>query len=234
MVNPDILVFIIGGASVAIGLAGVGASLGQRMAASASSLLMAEKPQRFGLTLILTVLVETSAIYGLLVAILILARMEAAVTIYHGVATLAAGFSVGVSGFFTGIGEGIAASAAIGGVAEKEGTFGKFLVLTVLPETGVIYGLLNAVLILRAAGFLGAPLAAPEQIGVASLYAAIVLSLTSVSSYLQGRVGASAISATTKREEIFGRDLIFVVLLESVLIYGLLVSILILTYSGVI
>lgn len=233
MVSPDILAFAIGGASVAIGLAGAGASLGQRMAASSGSLLMAEKPERFGLTLILTVLVETSAIYGLLIAILILARLDAAVTLYHGIAALAAGFSVGISGFFTGIGEGIAASASIGGVAEKEGAFGKFLVLTVLPETGAIYGLLNAVLILRAAGFLGEPVAAPEQIGVAALYATLVLSLTSICSYLQGRVGASAIAATTKKEEIFGRDLIFVVLLESVLIYGLLVSILILRYSGV-
>ncbi len=234
MTSPDILVFAIAGASAAIGLAGAGASLGQRMAASASSLLMAEKPERFGLTLILTVLVETSAIYGLLIAILVLARMDIVFEVYHGVAALAAGVSVGVSGFFTGIGEGIAASASIGGVAEKEGVFGKFLVLTVLPETGAIYGLLNAVLILRAAGFLGEPIAAPEQIGIAAIYATLVLSMTSICSYLQGRVGASAISATTKKEEIFGRDLIFVVLLESVLIYGLLVSILILRYSGVI
>ncbi len=234
MVSPDILIFAVAGASVAIGLAGIGASLGQRMAASTSSLLMAEKPERFGLTLILTVLVETSAIYGLLIAILILARMDFATTTYHGIAALAAGLSVGISGFFTGVGEGIAASASIGGVAEREGVFGKFLVLTVLPETGAIYGLLNAVLILRAAGFLGEPIAAPDQIAVASVYATLVLSLTSVCSYLQGRVGASAISATTKREEIFGRNLIFVVLLESVLIYGLLVSILILRYSGAI
>jgi V/A-type H+-transporting ATPase subunit K len=234
MVSPDILVFAIAGAAAAIGLAGAGASLGQRMAASTSSLLMAERPERFGLTLILTVLVETSAIYGLLIAILILARMDTVLSVYHGVAALAAGISVGVSGFFTGIGEGIAASASIGGVAEREGAFGKFLVLTVLPETGAIYGLLNAVLILRASGFLGEPIAAPEPIGIASIYATIVLSLTSLCSYLQGRVGASAISATTQKEEIFGRDLIFVVLLESVLIYGLLVSILILRYSGVI
>ena len=234
MVSADILTLAIGGASVAIGLAGAGATLGQRMAASASSLLMAEKPERFGLTLIFTVLVETSAIYGLLIAILILVRLDAATTLGHGIAALAAGISVGISGFFTGIGEGIAASASVGGVTEREGLFGKFLVLTVLPETGAIYGLLNPVLILRAAGLLGEPIALPEQIGVASIFATLVLCMTSISSYLQGRVGASAISATTKREEIFGRDMIFVVLLESVLIYGLLVSILILRYSGVI
>jgi len=73
-----------------------------------------------------------------------------------------------------------------------------------------------------------------DQVGIASFYAAIVICITSISSYLQGRVGSSAISATTKRDEIFGRDLIFVVLLESVLIYGLLISILILTFNGVV
>ncbi|MDH5703450.1 MAG: V-type ATP synthase subunit K, partial [Aigarchaeota archaeon] len=66
MSSPEILVMTIGGAGLAIGLAGIGASIGQRMAASASTMLMAERPERFGLSLILTVLVETSAIYGLL------------------------------------------------------------------------------------------------------------------------------------------------------------------------
>jgi V/A-type H+-transporting ATPase subunit K len=233
MVEGNIYILVIGGAAIAVGLAGAGASIGQRMAASSSSLLMAEKPERFGPSLILTVLVETSAIYGLLVSILMLARMSAAITFYHGLAALSAGLCVGVCGFSTGIGEGIASSASIGGVAESEGIFGKCLVITVLPETGAIYGLLTAVLILRGAGFLGVATAEPEQIGIASLYATAVVCLTSVCSYLQGRVGASAIGAMAKREEVFGRDLIFVVLLESVLIYGLLVAILILRYSGV-
>ncbi|MHA1840023.1 MAG: V-type ATP synthase subunit K [Candidatus Ranarchaeia archaeon] len=228
----DILAIVISGAAFAIGLAGAGASIGQRMAASASSLLMAEKPERFGATLILTVLVETSAIYGLLISILILVQIQAAVTIYHALAALAAGLCVGISGFTTGLGEGIAASASIGAVAEREGVFGKTLVLTVLPETGAIYGLLVAVLILRGANFLGEVGASPEAVGVASFTAMGVMGLTSICSYLQGRVGSSAIAATAKREEVFGRDLIFVVLLESVLIYGLLVAILILNFSG--
>ena len=182
--------------------------------------------------LILTVLVETSAIYGLLVSILILVQVDAAITVYHGLAALSAGLAVGISGFTTGLGEGIAASASIGAVADREGVFGKTLVLTVLPETGAIYGLLVAVLILRGAGFLGVATASPESIGVASITSMGVIGLTSICSYLQGRVGSSAIAATAKREEVFGRDLIFVVLLESVLIYGLLVAILILNFSG--
>jgi V/A-type H+-transporting ATPase subunit K len=233
MPDAETLILTIGGATLAIGLAGGGASIGQRMAASASGTLVAEKPEKFGLTLILTVLVETSAIYGLLTAILILARMEAATNFHIGLAALSAGICVGVSGFFTGIGEGIAASASIGAISEREAVFGKCLVLTVLPETGAIYGLLTAVLILRGAGFLGVPSAEPAQIGIASLYASLAVCLTSITSYLQGRVGSSSISAIARREEAFGREIIFVVLLESVSIYGLLVGILILRYTGI-
>lgn len=234
MTSAEVFPLAITGAVLALGLAGVGASLGQRMSASASSLLMADKPERFGITLILTVLVETSAIYGLLVAILILARLDVANTLDQGLAALAAGISVGVSGFATGVGEGIAASASVGAVANREGIFGKALVLTVLPETGAIYGLLNAVLILRGAGFLGSIAAPSEQLGTAALGSTLIIAGTSVVSYLQGRVGASAISAISRREEAFGRNIIFVVLLESVLIYGLLIAILILRFSAVI
>jgi V/A-type H+-transporting ATPase subunit K len=234
MANPETLALVIGGAVLSIGLSGAGASIGQRMAASASSLLMAEKPERFGISLILTVLVETSAIYGLLISILILANLGSAENVYQGWTALSAGLCIGIPGFFTGIGEGLAASASVGAIAERESAFGKALVLTVLPETGAIYGLLVAILTLSGSGFLGDVKAPIEQVGVASLYAAFAICITSISSYLQGRVGASAISAIARRDEIFGRDLIFVVLLESVLIYGLLTSILILTFNGVV
>lgn len=234
MMDTLTLALVIGGVALSIGLAGTGASIGQRMAASASSLLMSDKPERFGISLILTVIVETSAIYGLLISILILVSMGNITNVNQGLAALAAGLSVGVSGFFTGLGEGLAASASVGAISEREGVFGRTLVITVLPETGAIYGLLLAVLILSGSGFLGEVQAPMEQVGIASIYSAIVLSLTSICSYLQGRVGSSAITATTKNDEAFGRDLIFVVLLESVLIYGLLVSILILNFTGVI
>jgi len=232
--SSESLPLAVAAAAAALGIAGVGASIGQRMAASAGSSLMADKPERFGISLILTVIVETSAIYGLLVAILILARLDNVNTMKQAVAALAAGLSVGISGFTTGIGEGVASTASIAAVAEHEGVFGKVLVLTVLPETGAIYGLLTAVLILRGAGFLGGVATIPENLDTAAIYASLVICTTSICSYLQGRVGSSAIAAVAQREEAFGRDIIFVVLLESVLIYGLLIAILILRFNAVI
>ncbi len=60
------------GAGLAIGIAGAGSALGQGTAAAAAAGATAEKPEMFGKSLVFAVLVETQAIYGLLVAILIL------------------------------------------------------------------------------------------------------------------------------------------------------------------
>lgn len=43
------------------------------------------------------------------------------------------------------------ASAAIGAMVEKEGLFGKGLILTVIPETIVIFGLVIAIMIIGLA-----------------------------------------------------------------------------------
>lgn len=43
-------------------------------------------------------------------------------------------------------------SAAIGAMTEKENLFGKGLVLTVIPETIVIFGLVVAIMIIGLAG----------------------------------------------------------------------------------
>ena len=52
-----------------------------------------------------------------------------------------------------GLGAGLAiAGGAIGAMAEKEELFGKGLILTVIPETLVIFGLVVAILIIGMAG----------------------------------------------------------------------------------
>ncbi|MDO8427642.1 MAG: V-type ATP synthase subunit K [Candidatus Diapherotrites archaeon] len=43
-------------------------------------------------------------------------------------------------------------TAAVGALAEKEQLFGKALILTVIPETIVIFGLVVAILIIGMAG----------------------------------------------------------------------------------
>ena len=69
-----------------------------------------------------------------------------------GMIAIGAGIAVGLSAIGAGIAEKEIGAAAIGAMAEKEELFGKGLILTVIPETLVIFGLVVAILILGLAG----------------------------------------------------------------------------------
>ena len=65
---------------------------------------------------------------------------------------LSAALAIGSTAFAAAMAEKAIGTAAIGAMAEKEELFGKGLILTALPETLVIFGLVVAILILGLAG----------------------------------------------------------------------------------
>ncbi|MEK7173177.1 MAG: V-type ATP synthase subunit K [Patescibacteria group bacterium] len=74
-----------------------------------------------------------------------------AVDLSTGLVAMASGVAIGLSAIAAGIAEKEIGVAAIGAMAEKEELFGKGLILTVIPETLVIFGLVVAILILGLA-----------------------------------------------------------------------------------
>lgn len=69
-----------------------------------------------------------------------------------GLIALGSGLAIGLSAIAAAIAEKEIGAAAVGAMAEKEELFGKGLILTVIPETLVIFGLVVAILILNLAG----------------------------------------------------------------------------------
>ncbi len=69
-----------------------------------------------------------------------------------GLVALGASLAVGLTAVATGIAEQSIGAAAIGAMAENEDLFGKGLILTVIPESLVIFGLVVAILILGLVG----------------------------------------------------------------------------------
>jgi V/A-type H+-transporting ATPase subunit K len=65
-----------------------------------------------------------------------------------GLIAIAAAVAVGLTGIAASIAEKGIGSAAVGAMAEKEELFGKALLLTVIPETIVIFGLAVALILL--------------------------------------------------------------------------------------
>jgi V/A-type H+-transporting ATPase subunit K len=69
-----------------------------------------------------------------------------------GLIALGAGLAVGLGALSSGIAEKDIGSAAIGAMAENEKLFGKGLILTVIPETIVIFGMIIAILLWTTIG----------------------------------------------------------------------------------
>lgn len=64
-----------------------------------------------------------------------------------GLVAIGAGLAVGLAGIGAGVGESQIGAAAVGATAENEQMFGKGLLMTVLPETIVIFGLIISILL---------------------------------------------------------------------------------------
>ena len=64
-----------------------------------------------------------------------------------GLIAVGAGLEVGLAGIGSGIAEANIGAAAVGAMAENEKLFGKGLILTVIPETIVIFGLVISILL---------------------------------------------------------------------------------------
>ncbi|XRP97369.1 V-type ATP synthase subunit K [Methanocaldococcus sp. 16A] len=214
MVDPLILGAI--GAGLAVGIAGLGSGIGAGITGASGAGVVAEDPNKFGTAIVFQALPQTQGLYGFLVAILILFVFKTA----SPWAMFAAGLAAGLAGL-SAIGQGIAASAGLGAVAEDNSIFGKAMVFSVLPETQAIYGLLIAILLLVGV-FSG-----PGSTEIAALGAGFAVGFAGLSGIGQGITAAGAIGATARDPEAMGKGLVLAVMPETFAIFGLLIAILI-------
>ena len=68
-----------------------------------------------------------------------------------GLIAIGAGLAIGLSAIGAALAEKEIGAAAIGAMAEKDEFFGKGLLMTLLPETLVVFGLVIAIMILGLA-----------------------------------------------------------------------------------
>ncbi|MFO8109741.1 MAG: V-type ATP synthase subunit K [Thermoplasmata archaeon] len=224
------------GAGLAVGIAGMGAGMGVGIVGAAGSGLISEDPDKFGKALVFQALPQTQAIYGLLIAILLLIFSgllggNKTLDLGLGLVGVGAGLAVGIAGL-SSIGQGIAAASGVTTIAEDEGMFGKSMVFSVLPETQAIYGLLIAILLMVFSGMLAGDANMSGGMGIAAVGAGLAIGIAGLSGMGQGITSGSAIAAVTKREEVFGKGMIFSVMPETFAIFGLLIAIFIIVFFG--
>lgn len=146
-------------------------------------------------------------------------------------AVIGALFSIVLAGLGTLIGTFFVASGGAGLVSEKPKAFGPILLISALPSSQGIYGFLAAVLILQQAGLLGQELSLISyESGMALLLASLPVGILGlISGTLQGKALQSGIRIIANNPSEVGKAVILGVLIESMAVFGLLLSILIIT-----
>lgn len=227
------------GAGIAVGTAGLGAGIGVGITGSSAASSVAEKPEKFGKAIVFTAVPQTQGFYGFIVAILIfigsglLTGGSADISTTQGLAAIGAGLAIGLAGF-SAIGQGIAASSAVGAVSEDDEMFGKSIVYSVVPETQALYGFLVAILIIIGTDLIsGAPTTLHTAQGVAAIGAGLSIGLAAFSAIGQGITCSASIGVVSENKDMFGKAIVFSVISETQAVYGLLIAIIICVFSGI-
>ena len=227
------------GASLAVGLAAVSA-IGQGMAAASGIASISEKKEMFGKSLIFSIIPETQALMGFLIAVLlmigagIMGGIKMAVTMPAGLISLGAGLAIGLAGV-SAVGQGYVISSGIAVTAKIKKMFGKSLLFSVLPQTQALYGFLIAILLLVGGGLIGVIKPGINiSTGLVAIGAGIAVGLAAVSAIGQGIAAAGGVTSTADNEKMFGKGIIFSVIPETQALNGFLISILLLITGGIV
>jgi V/A-type H+-transporting ATPase subunit K len=148
------------GAGIAVGLACLGSAIGQGITGASSVGAVAEDRSMFAQGIIFVALMETQAIYGFLIAILLMVFSgllggEASLSTAAGLVSIGAGASIGFAALGSAVGQGITGASSVGAVLEDRSMFAQGIIFVALMETQAIYGFLIAILLMVFGGILG-------------------------------------------------------------------------------
>jgi len=146
-------VLAIGGAAVAIGVAGLSTAHGVKIAGITGAGAVAENKDNFKNSLVLQALPQTQTVYAFIIALLILMGAgligggTKGLTTMQGLAMFGAGSIVALTGL-TAVIQGKVASAGIISSSKDQSAFAPSLVFTGQCETPAIFGFIIALILL--------------------------------------------------------------------------------------
>lgn len=125
-------------------------------------------------------------------------------------------FAIGIPAIGSAIGCGVAGEASHGAMAKVDEGHGKFIGISAAPSSQTIYGLILMFVLLGKAKTAGLPV-----FGI-GIFCGIAICMSAI---YQGKVAATAILASSKKQEIFGKCFAAVGIVESFALFALVAGI---------
>ncbi len=141
------------GAGLAVFLAGIGSAVAVGMVGQAGAGVVSEDPDKFGQVLLLQALPGTQGIYGFLIGIIILVKLQIfsgmpEISVKTGWLLLTGALPIAIVGLVSAIWQAKTAAAGVSMIAKRPEEVGKAITFAVIVETYAVLALLASFLII--------------------------------------------------------------------------------------
>ena len=136
------------GAALATLLAGIGSAKGVGIVGEVASGLMSEEPEKFGKSLVLQLLPGTQGLYGFVIGLMVLGKLNASMTFQNGLGILMACLPVALAGYGSAIAQGRVAASGISLLAKNEEQNTKGIIYAVMVETYALLAFVVSIMLL--------------------------------------------------------------------------------------
>ncbi len=152
LVNNGGVVFAALGIAVAM-LSGIGSAIGVGTVGEAASGLIIEEPEKFGRSLVLQLLPGTQGLYGFVIALMVLGKLDVNMTVANGLYLLFACTPIGIVGWLSAIAQGKTAAAGVSILAKNEEHSTKGIIYAVMVETYALLAFVVSLILVNAVSF---------------------------------------------------------------------------------
>lgn len=136
------------GAAIAMCFAGIGSAKGVGMTGEAASALVKEKPELFGQALVLQLLPATQGLYGFIVALMIILRLDTNLATSMGWYYMVSAIPVGLVGFISAPAQARVSVAGMQILTKHPENSTQGIAFSAMVETYAILGLVISLLML--------------------------------------------------------------------------------------
>lgn len=136
------------GAVIAFLVAAFGSSKGVGTAGQTGAGVLTEDPSKFGSVMLLQALPSTQAIYGFVIAFLIIGKINPDISLQEGLRLFAAGLPAGIIGWWSAIYQGKVSAAGIQLISKRPEALGSAITLALMVEMFAILALITSILII--------------------------------------------------------------------------------------
>lgn len=148
LVNYGGVIMALAGAFLAVSLAGIGSAAGVGLAGEAATGVIVEEPDKFAKSLILQLLPGTQGLYGFVIAVLVMLRIDPGMSFQEGFRIFFSCLPIAFVGWKSAISQAKVAAAGMNILVKNEDHFFKGVIYSVMVETYAILAFVVSIMLL--------------------------------------------------------------------------------------